>query len=153
MGETGSLHPNKIVHFSVEASAGSRGNFRATLLGQLFIGLLYSFGFFDFRIVGLIIGYILPVIWVIGSYRFLKFRAMNTESLPFPGFIRKDPGNMLVIIVDILFLSVIWYIILSGLYDATWLKFVFTIFFPLLTLSMMRSLVIIPQDKENEKNE
>ncbi len=153
MSESNQLHPNKIVHFSVEASVGSRGNFRITVLGQLIIGLLYSFGFFDFRIVGLIIGYILPVIWVIGSYRFLKFRAMKTESLPFPGFIRKDPGNMLVIIVDIVFLSIIWYIILAGLYDATWLKFIFTIFFPLLTLSMMRSLVIIPQDKEDKGNE
>ncbi len=149
MNEQKKLHPNKIVHFSVEASVGSRGNFRGTVLGQLFIGFLYSFGYFDFVIVGLIIGYILPVIWVISSYRFLKYRAVKTESLPFPGFIRKDPGNMLVIIADIIFLSVIWFIILSGLYDAKWLKSVFTMLFPFLTLSMMRSLIIIPQNSEN----
>ncbi len=148
MDEQKQFHPNKIVHFTVDSSAGKGGNYRATVLGQLMFGFLYSFGYFDLKIVGLIIGYILPLIWVISSYRLLKFRAIKTEKLPFPGFIKKDPGNLFVIIADIVFLSLIWSMILSGLYDATWLRFIFTIIFPVLTLSMMRSLVIIPENND-----
>ncbi len=148
MQENKKYHPNKLLNLLIEASAGSGSNFRATVLGQLAFGILYSFGYFDLKLVGLIIGYILPVVWVVSSYRFLKLRAVHTDKLPFPGFVKKDPGNLLVILIDIVFLTIIWFIILSELYDATWLRFVFTIVFPALTLSMMRSLVILPKEKE-----
>ncbi len=153
MSEQRRYHPNKILHFSVEASVGNVRNYRATVLGQIAFGFLYSFGYFDLKLVGIIIGYILPVLWVVSSYRFLKFRAVQTDKLPFPSFIKKDPGNMLVIAADIVFLSVIWFVILSELYDATWLRFIFTVVFPAVTLSMMRTLVIIPDDEDKEHNQ
>ncbi len=149
MNEQEQFHPNKLIHFLVDSSVGNANNYRATIIGQILFGFLYTFGYFDVKIVGLIIGYILPVVWVISSYRFLKFRADEDEQLPFPGFVKKDPGNLFIIIVDIVFLSIIWFIILNGLYDATWLKFVFTILFPALTLAMMRSLRIIPQNRDD----
>ncbi len=143
MSEEEQLHPNKIMHHSIDATAGNSNKYKAVVFGQIVFGFLYSFGYFDLKFVGLIIGYILPVFWIIVSYRFLKFKAIKVEKLPFPGFIKNDPGNLFVIIIDIVFLSIIWFIILSGLYDATWLRFLFTTLFPVLTLSMLRSLIII----------
>ncbi len=145
------FHPNSFINFCINETAGDVGIFRATMLGQIAIGILYSFGHFDLLIVGIIIGYILPIIWLIASYRFLKYLSIDDNNMPFPVFIKKDPGNFLVIILDILFLSTIWFIIISGYYDAIWLRTIITILFPILTLSMMRSLILL-SNKNNRTN-
>jgi hypothetical protein len=128
----------------IMASAGTPRNFRVSFWGQLLLGFLYSFGYFNLRIVGLIIGFVVPVIWVICTYRLLKARAKQFSNLSFPRWMQKDPGNGLVIIFDIFFLGLIWFFILSGLYEAIWLKVLFTIAFPLLTLTMLKNLIIFP---------
>lgn len=136
------------------ASAGTPRNYRISFWGQLIMGSLYSFGLFNIRMVGLIIGFILPVIWVIATYRLLKAKARIIPNLPFPGWMKKDPGNALVIIMDIVFLALIWFFILSGVYTASWLKLLFTIFFPLLTLAMLKNLILIqPPDEEKKEGQ
>lgn len=136
----------------IHASVGNAANFRVAFFGQAFIGFLYSFGYFDLKLAGFVIGFVMPVIWVICTYRLLKVKAMMYESLPFPRWIKKEPGNSLVIIMDIVFLALIWFFILSGLYAATWIKAMFTLFFPLLTLAMLRNLYNYPPDEPNREN-
>ena len=94
----------------------------------------------------------MPVIWVVSTYRLLKVKAMEYEALPYPLWMKKEPGNSLVIILDIVFLSLIWLFILSGLYTATWIKVVFTLVFPLLTLAMLRSLYNYPPEETPKEN-
>jgi hypothetical protein len=136
--------PGPVLTALIHASVGNRVNYRVAFFGQAFIGFLYSFGYFDLKLAGFIIGFVIPVIWVIATYRLLKKKAVEYESLPFPRWIRKEPGNSLVIILDIVFLSLIWFFILSGLYAVTWIKVMFALFFPLLTLAMLRNLYNYP---------
>jgi hypothetical protein len=145
-----SNHP--LLSALIHASVGNPTNFRMALFGQAVIGFLYSFGYFDLRLVGLVIGYVMPVIWVVSTYRLLKVKAMEYEALPYPLWMKKEPGNSLVIILDIVFLSLIWLFILSGLYTATWIKVVFTLVFPLLTLAMLRSLYNYPPEETPNEN-
>lgn len=146
------IYTHPVLSSLVHASVGSPANFRVAFLGQAFIGILYSFGYFDLRLVGFVIGFVMPVIWVISTYRLLKAKALEYEALPYPGWMKKEPGNSLVIGLDIVFLSLIWLFILSGLYTATWIKVVFTLFFPLLTLAMLRSLYNYPPEEPRNEN-
>lgn len=136
----------------IHASVGSPANFRVAFFGQAIMGFLYTFGYFDLILVGLVIGFIMPVIWVVSTYRLLKVKAQEYEALPYPRWMKKEPGNSLVIILDIVFLSLIWFFILSGLYTATWIKAMFTLFFPLLTLAMLRSLHNYPPEEQQGEN-
>lgn len=134
------------------ASAGNSRNYSISFWGQLTIGFLYSFGYFNLIIVGIVVGFTIPVIWVICTYRLLKAKADKFENLPFPSWMQKDPGNALVIILDIIFLALIWFFILSGAYEAVWLKVLFTVAFPLLTLIMLKNLIIF-NPGEGERGE
>ncbi len=145
--------PGTFISSVTHASVGSRKNFRTSFWGQAIIGFLYSFRYFDFWVVGLIIGYILPILWVICTYRILKNKSENNESLPFPGWMKKDPGNALVILLDIIFLTFIWFFILSGLYDPVWIRLVFTMAFPLLTLAMLRNIIFFPPPERESKQQ
>ncbi|MFO7978997.1 MAG: hypothetical protein R6U64_10090 [Bacteroidales bacterium] len=142
----------------IMASAGTPRNYRISFWGQTLIGSLYSFGYFDLRIVGFIVGFILPVIWVVSTYRLLKAKARLFPALPFPSWMRKDPGNVIIIIFDIFFLGMIWFFILAGYYEAIWIKVMFTIAFPLLTLGMLRNLIVFSpfrkqEDQPQDKNQ
>lgn len=138
----------------VYASAGSYRQFQITFWAQLILGFLYSFGYFDSKIAGFVLGFLMPSLWVILTYRYVKAKAQKNIRLPFPKWMQKDPGNTLVVIFDIFFLTLIWTIILSGWYEATWVKVIFTMIFPNLTLSMLRNLVIYPfATNENENQE
>ncbi len=149
-----STKPGPFISSLINASVGNSKNFRTAFWGQAIIGFLYSFGYFDFWLVGLIIGYILPIIWVICTYRLLKIKSLENESIPFPRWMKKDPGNALVIFIDIFFLTFIWYVILSGLYNPVWIKVVFTMAFPLLTLAMLRNIFLFtPAEKEKDSGE
>ena len=134
----------------VEASAGSYRQFQVTFWAQLILGFLYSFGYFDSRIAGFVLGFLMPSLWVILTYRYAFIKAKENVRLPFPTWMQKNPGNTLVIIVDITFLALIWTIILSGLYEPRWIKVIFTMIFPVLTISMLRNLVIYPFPKNND---
>lgn len=140
----------------VNASAGSYKQFQITFWAQLVLGFLYSFGYFDSKIAGFVLGFFMPSLWVMLTYRYVKVKAQKNIRLPFPKWMQKDPGNTLVVIFDIFFLALIWTIILSGLYEARWVKVIFTMIFPVLTLSMLRNLVIYPfasNDDENHEND
>ncbi len=144
-----SIHP--VLSSLIHASVGNPANFRVAFFGQTIIGFLYSFGYFDLRLAGFVIGFVMPVTWVVITYRLLKAKALKYEALPYPRWMKKEPGNSLVITLDIVFLSLIWFFILSGLYTATWIKVVFTLVFPLLTLAMLRSLNnYSPEEPRNE---
>lgn len=145
MSENRSL-PDSIMSSLIQASVGSRANYRIAFFGQAIFGFLYSFGYFELKLAGLVIGFVMPVIWVISTYRLLKEKAGDHEDLPFPRWLKNEPGNSLVIAMDIVFLSLIWFFILSGLYEATWIKVLFTIFFPLLTLAMLNNLYHYPPE-------
>jgi hypothetical protein len=148
-----SIPTSPAVRTLIIASAGSGKNYSISFWGQVFFGLLYSLGFFDYWPIGLVIGFILPVTWVICTYRLLKAKASKFPSLPFPAWMQKDPGNAMIIIFDIIFLGLIWFFILAGIYTATWLKLLFTIIFPVLTLIMLRNLVLFDfSDKEKDKS-
>lgn len=140
----------------VNASTGSYKQFQITFWAQLVLGFLYSFGYFDLKIAGFVLGFLMPSLWVLLTYRYVKAKAQKNIRLPFPKWMQKDPGNTLVVIFDIFFLALIWTIILSGLYEARWVKVIFTMIFPVLTLSMLRNLVIYPfasNDDEYHKND
>ena len=137
----------------VQASAGVYKQYQISFWGQLLFGFLYSFGFFDSNIAGFILGFVMPVFWIILTYRFVLHKSQKNLKLPFPKWIKTNPGNTLVIVVDILFLGIIWYIILSGLYGPAWLKVFFTMVLPILTLSMLRNLVIYPFSYQEEEEE
>lgn len=139
----------------VNASAGSYKQFQITLWAQFVLGFLYSFGYFDSKIAGFVLGFLMPSLWVLLTYRYVKIKAQENIRLPFPKWMQKDPGNTLVVIFDIFFLALIWTIILSGLYEAIWVKVIFTMIFPVLTLSMLRNLVIYPfaSNDENQEND
>lgn len=139
----------------IKASVGEFGQFQLTFWGQLLLGFLYSFGYFESKIAGFVLGFALPAIWIILTYRFVMYKSRQKVNIPFPSWMQRNPGNTLVIVVDILFLSLIWALILSGFYEATWLKVIFTMVFPIITLSMLRNLVIYPhqEDKDEEEGE
>lgn len=133
----------------INATAGNFKQFQITFWSQIVLGFLYSFGYFESKIAGLILGFIMPTLWVVLTYRFLHYKSKKNIRLPFPQWMQKNPGNMLVILLDVIFLGLIWTIILSGWYESIWLKVMFTIVFPVLTLTMLRNLVIFPFEKLN----
>lgn len=138
----------------VEASAGVYRQYQLSFWGQLILGFLYSFGYFDSKIAGLILGFIMPVLWVVLTYRYVLYKARQNIKLPVPAWMQKNPGNTIVIVVDIVFLALIWSMILTDLYQALWVKVLFTMVFPVLTLSMLRNLVIYPfSQKDNQQEE
>ncbi len=134
----------------VEASAGNYRQYQVSFWAQLVLGFLYSFGYFDSRIAGFVLGFLMPSFWVILTYRYAFMKARENVRLPFPGWMQKNPGNTLVIVIDITFLALIWTIILTGLYEPRWIKVIFTMIFPVLTLSMLRNLVIYPFPKNDD---
>ncbi|MBW6478801.1 MAG: hypothetical protein K0B37_05175 [Bacteroidales bacterium] len=134
----------------VDASAGSYNQYQIAFWAQLVLGFLYSFGFFDSRIAGFVLGFFMPSLWVILTYRYAFLKAKENVQLPFPDWMQKNPGNTLVIVIDIAFLAMIWTIILTGLYEPRWIKVIFTMIFPILTLSMLRNLVIYPFPKNDD---
>jgi hypothetical protein len=143
----------RILFKLVQASAGSYKQYQVTFWAQLVLGFLYSFGFFDSRVAGFVLGFVMPSLWVILTYRYVFIKARENVRLPFPGWMQKNPGNTLVIVIDITFLALIWTIILSGLYESRWIKVIFTMIFPILTLSMLRNLVIFPFPKIDDDNQ
>ena len=144
---------HNVIHILVNASAGTYRHYQVTFWAQLVLGLLYSFGYFDSRIAGFVLGFAMPVFWIFLTYRYVYIKAKENIKLPFPAWMQKNPGNTLVIVVDAVFLALIWTMVLSGLYEAIWIKILFTVVFPILTLSMLRNLVIYPfsENKENEE--
>jgi hypothetical protein len=144
--------PKGLLFTLIWASAGMYKHYQFTFWGQLILGFLYSFGYFDLKIAGFILGFVMPAFWIILTYRYLLHKAGSNKYIPFPGWIQKNPGNTIVIFIDITFLGIIWTIILSGLYDPIWLKVLFTMALPILTLSMLRNLVIFPFP-ENDSND
>lgn len=137
----------------IEASAGNYRQYLISFWGQLILGYLYSFGHFDSRIAGFILGFIMPVLWILLTYRYVFLKAKQNVRLPFPRWMQTNPGNTLVIVVDTVFLALIWTMVLTGLYEAIWVKVIFTMIFPVLTLSMLRNLVIYPFPGKNDKEE
>jgi hypothetical protein len=133
--------PKGLLFNLIWASAGLYKHYRFTVWGQLIFGFLYSFGFFDIKIAGLILGFLMPTFWIILTYRFLLHKSKENLMVPFPEWMQKNPGNTIVITIDIVFLGAIWYLILSGIYDPIWIKVVFTMVLPILTLSMLRNLL------------
>ncbi len=145
-------NPNQLLFILIRASAGNFRQYQVTFWSQLILGALYSFGLFNTIIAGIVLGFVMPVLWLILTYRFVLIKARENTKLPFPSWMQKNPGNTLVIAVDVLFLALIWSMVLSGLYDATWVKIMFTIVFPILTLSMLRNLVIYPFSSQKDDN-
>ncbi|TVQ19175.1 MAG: hypothetical protein EA361_00980, partial [Bacteroidetes bacterium] len=141
---------NKLLTTLINASVGTFRQYQITFWSQLVLGSLYSFGFFDSRIAGFILGFVMPVMWVTLTYRYVFIKARQNVRLPFPDWMQKNPGNTLVIVIDTIFLALIWSMVLSGLYSATWVKVMFTIVFPILTLSMLRNLLIYPFAEKND---
>jgi hypothetical protein len=139
--------PGKLLQTLIQASAGSQANYRIAVYGQAILGSLYALGHFDLKLAGGILGWVLPMIWVVCTYRLLKEKAEKHPVLPFPSWIKKEPGNTLIIFLDGVFLSLIWFFILSGLYDRIWIRVLFTVVFPLLTLAMLRNLFLYPPEE------
>jgi len=145
--------PSKLLSSLIKASAGTAANYQLNFSGQLIMGLVYSLGFLPFNAVGLLLGFVMPGIWVLCTYRLIRFASRQATPLPFPQWMQKDPGNALIIVVDLLFLAIIWTLILSGIFDKTWVKILFTVAFPLLTLSMLRNLLQLLTTDGEENNE
>ncbi len=141
---------SKLLIALINASVGVFRQYQITFWSQLVLGSLYSFGIFDSRIAGFILGFVMPVLWVTLTYRYVLIKARQNVRLPFPAWMQKNPGNTLVIVIDVIFLALIWAMVLSGLYDATWVKVMFTVVFPILTLSMLRNLVIFPFSEKDD---
>lgn len=144
---------NKLLFTLIDASAGNFRQYQITFWAQLVFGFLYSFNYFDFALAGIVLGLIMPSLWIILTYRFVLVKANENLKLPFPVWMQKNPGNILVILIDISFLTIIWAVILSGLYDAIWVKVLFTVVFPILTLSMLRNMVIFPFQNDEENSD
>jgi hypothetical protein len=144
--------PKGLLFNLIWASAGLNKHYRFTVWGQLIFGFLYSFGFFDIKIAGLILGFLMPTFWIILTYRFLLHKSKENPMVLFPRWMQKNPGNTIVIIIDIIFLGAVWYLILSGIYDPVWIKVVFTMVLPVLTLSMLRNLLHYPFS-DNDQNQ
>lgn len=136
----------------IHASVGTYGNYIVSVCGQFVFGLLYSIGLFDIALAGIVLGFVMPGIWVILTYRLALYKSKKGILLPFPAWIIKNPGNTIIIIVDIIFLAAIWAIIITGLYDPVWIKVVFTIILPVLTISMLRSLIVFPFPQDDSLN-
>jgi hypothetical protein len=145
--------PSKILSVFTKASAGTANNYQLNFWGQLFMGMVYSLGYLPFNAVGLLLGFIMPGIWVFCTYRLIRFASQQTNILPFPQWMQKDPGNALIIVADLFFLALIWMLILSGIFDKTWIKILFTVAFPLLTLSMLRNLLHLLAMKDGDNRE
>jgi hypothetical protein len=148
------LPSNRFLHLMVNATAGNFKQYMITFWSQFFLGILYSFNYFDSVIAGFVLGFMMPVLWIILIYRMLLLKAKVQPQTNFPDWMQKNPGNTFVILFDIVFLGAVWYFILTGIYNPTWLKVIFTCIFPIITLSMLRSIVIYPasgnvDEKEN----
>ncbi|MFN3557215.1 MAG: hypothetical protein ACK4VN_14745 [Bacteroidales bacterium] len=139
-----------MLHLLLQATVGSYKQYQLSFWGQLILGSLYSFGYFDHWLIGLALGFGMPVLWIVLTYRFVLHKARENVYLPFPAWMQKNPGNSVVVFIDTVFLGFIWWMILSGLYQPTWLKLLFTVVFPILSLSMLRNLMIFPfKEKED----
>jgi hypothetical protein len=144
--------PNRFLQFLIDTSIGNARQYQITFWSQLILGMLYSFNFFDSSFAGFTLGFALPVFWIILIYRLMLIKAGLNYPLPFPAWMQQNPGNTLIILVDIIILGIIWTMILSGFYSAGWIKFVFTVILPIITLSMLRTLILLPvSQQEDEK--
>jgi hypothetical protein len=150
MSEFDKAH-NCLLHKLINSTAGTFRQYQITFWAQLLLGCLYSFRYFDYAFAGITLGFVMPSLWIILTYRYVFLKAKDDIPLPFPKWMQKNPGNSLVILVDIIFLALIWSMILTGLYDAIWVRILFTVVFPILTLSMLRNLVIFPFPGEDEE--
>lgn len=145
--------PSKILSTLIKASAGSSTIYLLNFWGQLIMGMTYSLGYLPFNTVGLLLGFVMPGIWIFCTYRLIRFTSEQSIPLPFPNWMQKDPGNLLVIIIDMIFLAIIWTLILGGIFNKTWIKLLFTVAFPLLTLSMLRNLLhLLTMGREGDKD-
>ncbi len=143
---------SKILRVFIDASAGTKANFWLNFFGQFAMGLLYSLGHLPFHAVGILLGFVMPGIWVVCSYRLVKASAIKQNDFPLPAWMLKEPGNTLVILIDLLFLATIWVLIISGLFNKIWIKLIFTVAFPLLTLFLLRHIVLLlTNDRDFEK--
>lgn len=125
----------------IDASAGTSTRYALNFAGHLAIGVLYSIELLPFHWIGLLLGVVLPGIWIFCSYRLLKIAFIPNIQPNVPAWIKKEPGNSLVVLFDIGFLMVIWILIASGSIDKTWVRILFAIVLPLAVLSLLRSLV------------
>lgn len=126
----------------VDASAGSKTRFALNFIGHLCAGTLYAFELLPFHWVGFLLGVILPGIWVFCAYRLLKLASIPNIQSVMPGWMKKEPGNSLLIFLDVVFLLLIWFFIAWGPMDKTWIKVLWAIIIPLAILSILRSMVI-----------
>ncbi|MEE4176242.1 MAG: hypothetical protein V2I46_01900 [Bacteroides sp.] len=153
-----SLNPSplnlpKVLESLIEAAVGNSNNYQLNFWGQGIMGAIYSLGLLPFGAVGLLLGFILPGIWVFCTYRLVRNVSEQEPTLPFPKWMRKDPGNVILILVDLVFLAIIWTFILTGILEKTWIKLLFTVAFPLLTLSLLRNLLLLLQTENTEEKE
>lgn len=147
------LNLPKVLESLIEAAVGNSNNFQLNFWGHGIMGAIYSLGYLNYDAVGLILGFILPSIWVFCTYRLVRNTSEREPLLPFPKWMRKDPGNAILILVDLLFLGIIWTFILTGILEKTWIKLLFTVAFPLLTLSMLRNLLLLLQTENADEKE
>ncbi|HSV87006.1 MAG TPA: hypothetical protein VLH61_00020 [Bacteroidales bacterium] len=132
---------HKLMHRVVEASAGNNTNFLLNSFGHFLLGASYSLELIPFHLVGLILGVVIPGIWIFCFYRLLKESSEKSVSFYFPEWIKKEPLNSILIIFDVAFLMLIWMLIAGGQLDKIWIKVFLTIFMPIIILSLLRNLV------------
>lgn len=143
---------SKITRVFIDASAGNTVSFWLNFGGQFAMGLLFSLGFLPFHAVGILLGFVMPGIWAICSYRLIKAISVRNNVFTLPAWVLKEPGNTLVIITDLLFLATIWALIVAGMLNKTWIKIIFTIPLPLLVLFLLRHLVLMAEINRDAEN-
>ncbi|HSV76063.1 MAG TPA: hypothetical protein VLH37_03430 [Bacteroidales bacterium] len=136
----------------IDASVGTSTRYTLNFAGHLAIGILYSIELLPFHWIGLLLGVVLPGIWVFCSYRLLKIAFIPNIQPSVPAWIKKEPGNSLIILFDIAFLMVIWILIAGGGIDKTWVRILFAIVLPLAVLSLLRGLVKSAANAGNDEN-
>lgn len=143
----------KALESLIEAAVGNPNNYQLNFWGQGITGMVYSLGLLPWDAVGILLGFVLPGIWVFCTYRLVRNVSEQEPGLPFPKWMRKDPGNAFFILLDLMFLALIWAFVLTGVLEKTWIKLLFTVGFPLLTLAMLRNLVLLLETEHQEERE
>lgn len=131
-------YTNGFLRVFVNSMVADRSKFRKALIGQIITGLLFSIRKPDLLPFGLLIGFLIPACLIYSNYKvFFLVSAMSYGDKP--DKITKSPKTFnTAMIAEILFLGVMWFLILSGLYDKNWMRFLFAVLLPSISIFLLR---------------
>jgi len=131
----------KVLPRFAHLAAGNAKNFGFNLLGLLIVGIFYSFTYSSFPAAGLVVGLLIPGIWIACIYKLVKHHSEELHFLMLPNRLRTEPLNSLLVLADLAILAMVWLAMLLNMLPLGRLVWIFAILIPAIILILLRMLM------------